>query len=119
MHINATFLIQIINFIITYYVLNRFLFRPIIASLKRKHDNKTALTTSIEKEETNIIALEKEKYEAVISFQRNMKKKFPYISPIIEDKPVEVVSDVEVKIDTKALQKEVANFLIEKVPHAY
>jgi F0F1-type ATP synthase membrane subunit b/b' len=125
MHINATFLIQIINFVVTYYILNRFLFKPIIASIKRKHEKEIGLKKSIKKEENKIVTLEKEKHEVVLSFQRNMKKKFPYISPIIQDKPVDVEAEkafallTQEKIDKKTLQKEVTKFLIERVPHEY
>jgi hypothetical protein len=119
MHINATFLIQIINFIITYYVLNTFLFKPIIKSLKRKQEKETALKTSIEKEEENILTLEKKKHEKVLSFQRKMKKEFPYIAPVTPDKPIDIEVDITKATPDKALQKEVTNLLVKRVPDAY
>jgi len=115
MHINATFLVQIINFLISYYVLNRFLFKPVIASIRKKQETETALKASIEKEENDIIALKKEKYESIISFQRKMRKKFPYISKTIQDKPIDVAPEIARPKNPK-LQKEVTDFLVKRVP---
>lgn len=119
MHINATFLVQIINFVVTYHILNCFLFKPVIASLKEKREKRDGLEHAIQTEEEKLLALEKEKTEKIVAFQTHVKESYPFISLAAIEKPSEITRVIPEKIDTDQLKKEVTQLLVEKVPHAY
>jgi len=119
MHINATFLVQIINFLITYAALNTLLFKPVIASLQEKKKKREELENSIKQEEKKLLALEKEKTNKITIFQAKIKKLYPFTSPLHYKQPPELPPIKKEHIDTNILQKEVTNLLIKKVPHGF
>lgn len=119
MKINITFIIQIINFFITYKVLNIFLFKPVIASLEAKRAKQKALEKSITKEEEVLLSLEKTKAADVVAFQGKVKEEYPFISLVQEDSFLDITKIKTETIDTKNLESEVTQWLIEKVPHGF
>ena len=119
MHINITFIIQIINFFITYKVLNIFLFKPVIASLEVKQAKREKLEGSITKEETALAKLERTKAENVVAFQDHVKDEYPYVSLVQEDSYLDIAKIKTEHIDTKELESQVTKWLVEKVPHGF
>lgn len=118
MQINATFIVQLINFFITYHVLNFLVFKPIIASLHHKEKEEKKINDSIAHEEEILLSLEKEKSQAMRTFQTQTKEKYPYVS-LVEKEKEEEFKIPKTEIDQTALEKQVTDFLIEKVPHEY
>lgn len=119
MRINVTLLIQITNFTVTYLVLNRFFFKPIIDSLNKKELVKKELELKIDSEESILLGLAKKKTADVLEFQSMIKKKYPY-----EPYSVKITADsqpsiTEKKVDPAALEKEIVDFLSKEVPNVY
>ena len=119
MHINATFLIQIINFLLTYTVLDKLLFKPALASIKEKKVKQKTLEASIQKEEEKLLELEKDKDDKIAAFQVRVQEQYPFISPLHYKKAPELAQIEKEIIDTKVLQKQITEFLVKKVPHGY
>jgi hypothetical protein len=119
MHINLTFVIQIVNFLVVYKVLNSLLFKPVLASLEAKQEKKSKLEKSIKNKEEELTLLEKEKKENIVTFQQHAKQTYPFIQPQHYEKPIEVTYTKTTEADKKKLKKEVTDWLIKKVPHAY
>ena len=120
MQINVTLVIQIINFFITYKVLNAFLFRPAIDALETKQKKKDALQNQIDTQEEELITIEKEKVEAIVTFQNHVKKCYPFIQTYTVEKQLEFDITPQPKmIDKEKLEKQITDWLVEKVPHDF
>lgn len=119
MKINVTLFIQIINFFITYKVLTLFLFKPILESLKEKRIRKEKLQKSIKEKEQELVNLEQQKRENIITFQKHIKQTFPFISPKQYDKPLEISITKQEIIDTKKLKNKITDWIVSKVPYDY
>ncbi|MBU1007956.1 hypothetical protein KKA53_02665 [Candidatus Dependentiae bacterium] len=119
MHINATFLVQIINFLITYHVLNIFLLKPVITSLKEKKLKRKKLEQKIKIEEEALRSLEKEKSDSIVIFQEHVKETYPFVSLAISEKLPESKHVFIEKIDANQLKQAVTQALVKRVPNAY
>ena len=119
MNINATFLIQIIHFLIAYKMLNALLFRPAIASLKEKRDKRKQIETAIKQEEETLLSLEKEKTEQIVTFQAHVKKQYPFVTPLPHEEVIETARTVPEEVDIKQVKQELVDLLVTKVPDVY
>ena len=119
MHINVTFLIQVINFLITYKILKTFLFRPVLSSIKEKKEKREKFEQSIEKKEQELIVLEKKKIENVDIFQKHVKKTYPFVASTTCDKPQLEFTPEKETVDREKIKKDVVDWLVEKVPDGY
>jgi len=120
MHINITFLLQIINLLVCYAVLNKFLFHPVLASLNGKKKEEFDLKEAIVGKGNLLLQLKKDQNSAVVVFQEHTSKQYPFVRPPHTVKELE--EDIEIKkitIDTKKLKQEFSEWLVTKVPHGY
>lgn len=117
-NINITFFIQVINFFVTYKLLNIFLFKPVIASIQKKKQNDELISAKIKQQEQVLLDLQKEKVGHVVSFQSHVKKDYPFISPYerMPFKYIEINQDVS-NLDIAELTKDVSDWIIKKVGH--
>jgi F0F1-type ATP synthase membrane subunit b/b' len=120
MHINVTLFIQIGNFLITYYLLDRWLFKPLIASIQKKQKAKNKLLKNIQSEESELLALQKTKLEKLKHFQEESHQG---ISPIMHYTPSHKAQEIPIQeINNKTieeLKEEMKKLIIEKIPHEY
>ena len=70
MHINITLFIQIINFVITYKVLDIFFFKPILASLEQKKEQELALNSAVQQKEHDLENLEEQEKLNFLLFRK-------------------------------------------------
>lgn len=120
MNINVTFIIQIINFIIVYMVLHRFLFGPVLTSISQKKEKKAVFEKDIKAKEDELIKLEQKKRKAIVSFQAHATKAYPFVASPKCDTPLDVESKIMFEdVDTKKMKKELKSWLLSKVPHGY
>jgi len=119
MNINATTFIQIANFLVTYKVLNKLLFKPVIETLERKKKKKATLHESIKSVEEKVVSLKKEQKAKVVDFQNRVAKNYPFDSGVSLEPEKKISAGKPKKIETEKLEKEITSLLIEKVPHAY
>jgi hypothetical protein len=117
MRINVTLFVQIINFAITYLVLNRFFFKPLLNSLEKKDLAKKELEQKIDVEEKELVGLENKKSSDVGSFQLMIKQKYPYEPYLIRTAAEQTPIISEEKVDRAVLEKQIVDFLSKKVPH--
>jgi F0F1-type ATP synthase membrane subunit b/b' len=120
MHINVTLFIQIGNFLLTYYLLDKWLFRPLIASIQKKQKAKNKLLKNIQTEEAELLSLQKTKLDKLKDFQEESHKG---ISPIMHYTPSHKAQEIpaqEIKDETiEALKEEMKKLIIDKIPHEY
>ncbi len=115
MYVNITLLIQIINFSITYHLLNKLIFSPIIISLKKKKTVEDNFINSLKKEEHLLLSKEKRLHQDLIDFQRKIQKKYVPLTK----KSIEVQFDITYERDEKEvknLTKKIKDLLVKEVP---
>ena len=119
MNINLTFVIQIIHFSLTYMVLTKLLFNPIITTLKKRKSKEKRLNNTIAKEEKAITTLHKEIGEHLHTFQEHTKKAYPFT--LQTRAHLQIPPQLPLQEPTKAqrvtLLKNITEWLVKKVPH--
>lgn len=79
MELNGTILVQAIHFLIVYFVLRRFLFRPVINLIMQERTHVRQLHDSIEKRQQVIHRMESEKSEQWEKYREAFAKQAPHI----------------------------------------
>ena len=116
MRINLTLFIQVINFGVTYWFLNWFMFRPVINFLKEKKNKEEKTKKNLEKKEQNLLEIEKKKHQDLDDFKIRMKKEYRIAPTAVPEIPSEIIC----KIDKKKAEKLTVvakKILLKKVPH--
>ena len=116
MQINATFFIQLINFAITYWFLNKFMFKPVLSFLQNKKAKEKSFQEKLCLSEKILLEMEKDKQNSLEEFQENMVEKYEFVSPAKCKVPPEISYKVD-KEETKKLTEKVKDILVERVPH--
>lgn len=116
MNINITLFFQVFNFLITYWFLNKFLFKPVLLFIKNKSFKKNEMLKSIEKKEYNLLHLQEEKHSNLFDFKQKIKDKYS----VDKGQEAHVPELARVDLDSKVVDetlKEVKTLLIDRVPH--
>ncbi|HBS48063.1 TPA: hypothetical protein DEO28_02370 [Candidatus Dependentiae bacterium] len=111
---NFTIFIQIINFIITYQLLNKFVFRPVLNFLEQKKNKEKVLTVSLQTEEKVIDEMQQQKELKLFNFQQKMHTK---TVELIKE-PVKISTFVTYQRNQKEVEdsiKQFKNVLIKEV----
>ncbi len=119
MNINATILVQAINFFIVYWMLRLFLFKPVVTIIEQENAEKSSLLSIINQQQKSLEIQEKERLrhwhvcqEYFIIHQPHMFKDFSFfgratltndepVAPLSEDTIAEIITDVEKTIVEK------------------
>ena len=116
MQFNITFFLQIFNFAITYWFLNKFMFKPTISFIEKRLQKDNKIKKDLEKKEQVLLKLEKKKNNELHEFKFEMKQKYT-VEEIEEPAiPSEVIGIVD-KIEAKDLERIAKKILVERVPH--
>ena len=116
MQLNFTFFLQIFNFAITYWFLNSFMFKPVIAFIKKRKQSENKINKNIEKKEQVLLELEKDKDENLKDFKLEMRQKYKVV-PVQEPKvPSKILCTID-KEEADNLTKIAKRILVERVPH--
>lgn len=114
--INLTLPIQIINFLVTYWVLSRFLLRPIIDRLLERQADEKKMCDEIILKKKDVEVFRNEKTAQLAQFQVDSKTDFPFTpfrAPHI-DLPEERIPNPQLTTDEQeTLRKEVIRRLID------
>lgn len=116
MQINLTFFIQLINFGISYWFLNKFLFKPVLQYIRNKKQKEDRIIKDIAQRNNTLVELEHKKDQNLFDFKREIKSKYE----VHEAEAPKVEHQVPVKInkdEAERLIKVAKNILIKKVPH--
>jgi F0F1-type ATP synthase membrane subunit b/b' len=115
MKINITFFIQIINFTITYFVLKKLIFGPVIKSINQKNKEKELFLNFLKQEEIQLLEAQKQENDQLIDFQERMSQL--YKKP--KTKPIKVDLDITYQrneLEVQQLVAKIKDSLIEEVP---
>lgn len=77
-NINLTLPLQIINFLITYWVLNRYLLRPVIVRILERRAQEKKMQDEIILKKRDVEVFNNEKTAQLAQFQVDTKKDFPF-----------------------------------------
>jgi hypothetical protein len=88
MQINATFLFQIVNFWISYVVLHKYLFKPMVQLITQKEAAKAFLKDGLKQKEAMLLHLQEDKKKNLEDFRFYIKSHYLFSSPRLEEIPV-------------------------------
>ena len=118
--INATFLMQILHFLVMWWILDRFFFRHVVARIQQKESKIANLTKAIAQGQE---ALRTEQFRHV-ELWRRYRKKFAQQTPQIETTPAlsysTILCAIAVDLDKdaqKKLVKETKVIIVEKATY--
>lgn len=117
MQINVTFLIQVINFYITYRLLDVILLKPLVSLLQKRDAVKDRLVKEIEEKEQELHSVEYQKEVDLQEFQIRLQQK--YVLP--QHVPQEVPLCINYQQNEEAiglLVKQGSELLLKEVSHA-
>ncbi|MFT6765929.1 MAG: hypothetical protein ACJAZS_000825 [Alteromonas naphthalenivorans] len=113
-YFNATFFIQIIHFLFAWWVLRRFLFRPVVSTIQHEKGAEKRLSNSIVAEQSLLKKAQIEQHRQWSWYQQQFKKRIPV--------PVEhvVISDrsfkkLEVPDISQKVEKRESSLLTDSV----
>lgn len=118
MRLNVTFIIQIMNFWVTYFFLKKILFKPFASMLKHRDKARLQILEILKQKESFLKLKTEEKNNMLLEFQHLLKKRY---APAPFEYP-----EIPLEIGYQKNQSDIENFilmskdiLIKKVPHAY
>lgn len=91
MQINVTFIIQIINFWISYAMLHKFLFKPFVQLINNKEAARETLIKGLRAKEQRLLQLQEDKKKNLETFRTYVKTQYPFKTPAPEEIPSEFV----------------------------
>jgi hypothetical protein len=119
MDVNATLLVQVLNFGITYLFLKKFLFAPVVMRIYHKESTQKRLIERLKQRELNGLELQRQKKEQLYNFRQSIKQKYsvgekemPVPDALVLTK--QVFSDK----DADVLVQHGAQVIVTKVVHA-
>jgi hypothetical protein len=117
MMLNVTFVIQIINFWITYVVLHKFLFKPMVALLIQKERAKLQLVEGLKDKEHVLFGLQEDKGRVLEKFKLHVKQQYT-INPLSEEEaPLVSVCQIRAE-ELTTLVCLTSEFLINRIESA-
>lgn len=121
MQINITLFIQIINFFLTYKILDKFFLKPMLQSLRNKKTAKCNFESKIKHDEKTVEDLKESKKTQLASFQTYIKKQYPFISPkyLLIEQQLEITKKENSPKNLNVLKNKIKLWIIKKVPNAY
>jgi len=116
MQVNITLFFQIINFLIAYWFLNIFFFKPVFNFINKKKTKEKKVLELVGKKEHVLLHLEEEKYRQLVEFRQDIRKKY-----LFEWKrEFEIPTLAKCKIDKSEMEKmakKVESILVKRIPH--
>lgn len=116
MELNGTFFVQIIHFAIVYYVLRKFLFRPIVDIIMQERAYAQSLHASIEQQNQIIEHMQSDKHEQWQEYTKVFAEQAPSLDSAVDksccdfEQPVEkmpVIHEQELKATQSDLLKRI------------
>lgn len=118
MQINATFLVQIVNFWISYAMLHKFFFKPFVRFIEKKSTAKRTLLENLKAKELSLAQLQEDKKRHLEDFRAHLKAQYQPPIPTLEKIPTPPTF-IKDSAEIAAITKTATEILIEKAPHAY
>jgi len=118
MQINVTFIIQIINFWISYFILHKILFKPVVQLIQNKETAKDLLVEGIKAKETALLHLQDEKKQNLEDFRCYLKTKYTFEKPHFEEIPALIMLETKREDISKIITQE-CDLIVQKAHDAY
>lgn len=118
MQINVTFLIQIINFWITYIFVSRLLLKPVYCLIQRKKIAKKYLLEKLKQKEQQLLVCQNKKKDNLVSFRNQVKASFKLKQP----KEIEKVPEIQYMQNKKTIKDLIEaskKIIVKKVTNAH
>jgi hypothetical protein len=113
MAINVTLFIQIANFWVSYAILNKLVFKPILHLIKNKETAKALLLENLHSREQDVAVLQSEKKKNLTDFRMYLKTRYVTTPPQLHEIPSVTIAHIDQSaIDTVTLQAQ--NILVTK-----
>jgi hypothetical protein len=123
MNINATLIIQAVNFFIAYLLLRFLFFKPVVAMIRQEQAQVDGLVSQLNEKRKAIHALELLRQEQWAKFQQEFRNRFPaiinshrYVFKKLSTGRVIAFTDPQ---EIKQLEDELVQQIIQKVEHAH
>ncbi|MBD3231847.1 hypothetical protein GF322_04260 [Candidatus Dependentiae bacterium] len=116
MKINLTLFVQIINFYITYYFLNNFMYKPVTSFLNKQKQKESEIKKNLDKKEKELLELENAKKIDLISFKEEIDNKYQFKPFEVKDIPTQIPFKID-RQQTDKITKIVKEKLVKEVPH--
>ena len=116
MQINITLFLQVINFLISYWFLNKFLFKLVFNFIHKKNLQSKRIASIIENKEHALLNLEEIKHQNLVNFRKDLQDNYTFTFKTDYSIP----SDVKCKIEKDEIDrtlKKMKFLLLKKVPH--
>lgn len=115
---NITLFIQLGNFILTAYLLQRFLYRPIIDRIIQRKQEEKQLRDEIILKKQDVENFRTEKSSQLSQFQKDAKTDFPF-TPATKPSPAQPAPPVKVSTPTATELQELQEKLEKRVRHGH
>ncbi len=114
MFVNLTLLVQIANFGITCYVLNRIFYRPFIAFLEKRRAQEQQLASRTERENEIAEKLIHEKARRLQDFQHHLERAYSPPEKQLERPPTELTLPEHIEADPELIN-ETSQLITERI----
>jgi hypothetical protein len=116
MHINATVIIQIINFIVAHAFLSRFLLQPLADRVLKKRQARARMVINLAKKQKQILALTEQKTVHALAFQHRIAA--DYSTPPAKLAKLPLLEEPTLQGDTiNMLTKKTVEIILKKASH--
>lgn len=116
MQINLTIFVQFINFAITYWFLNKFMFKPVLIFISKKKSEENYLNNKIKQKEELIKILENKKTQNYNIFIDKINTEYKFNKFTFKNFPELASSQID-KQQADNLIHKIKKILKERVPH--
>mgnify|MGYP000500935203 CR=1 FL=1 len=115
---NLTLPVQLFNFVVTFYVLKRFLFAPVIERIIRRKKEEKQLCDEIILKKQDVENFRSEKTTQLSQFQKDAKTDFPF-APVKDPAPALPIEPVTIDPPEDHTYEKLAKEVERKVRHGH
>jgi hypothetical protein len=118
MAVNVTFVIQVANFWVSYYMMHKLIFSPIMHILQRKESAKKLLLESLKDREHSLRILQDEKQKNASDFKTYLTTRYVTEPLSLQDIPSITVQAQDHQA-LEAMTAKMCNLIVTKASNAY
>jgi hypothetical protein len=118
MAVNVTFIIQIVNFWVSYFMLHKLILSPVMRVLKNKETAQKLLRESLKDREHVLLRLQEEKQQSVSDFKEHIRVRYVPVSTQIKEIPLVKIESQKCD-EIEAVTEAMCDILVTKANDAY
>ena len=117
MQINMTLFLQVLNFWVTYWFLNKFMFKTVLLVLDQKKQKEDLIKKKISQKEKLLLQMERSSKKELDDFKTSMSVKYEVEMPVLECAVNEISDEKINKNESEKIIQAATELLVERVPH--